>query len=130
MLLGSRCRSPMLAPIAPRGPSSPEVQHFFLERVGYLGGAASRAQGRNVGEALAWWMTTQLYGTTTRTTTSSRFRCTCASSGNPVIYNLQLILFYDTGHLCTCCICKVASTTLSFYTANLDLLALLNTKMC
>ena len=35
----------------------------------------------------------QLYGTaTTRKTTSSRFRCNCASSGNPVIYNSQYFL--------------------------------------
>jgi len=83
-------------PFAPRGPSCPEAQRFFPARVGYLGGAASGAQGQTAGERLAWWMTMQLHGTATmRTTTPSRFRCTCASSGNPVIYNLQLILVYE-----------------------------------
>ena len=49
-----------------------------------------------MGEGLAWWMTTQLHDTATmRTTTPSRFRCIYASSGNPVIYNLQLILVYE-----------------------------------
>ena len=81
-------------PFAPRGPSSPEVQHFFPARVGYL--SASRAQGRTVGEGLVWWTTMKLRGTTTmRTTTQSRCRCICAASGNPVIYNLQLILVYE-----------------------------------
>jgi len=69
---------------------------LLAARVGYLGGAASGAQGRTTGEGLVWWMTTQLHGTaTTRTTTPSRFRYICASSGNPVIYNLQLILVYE-----------------------------------
>jgi len=87
--LGSRCHSPTLVPFAPHGPSSPEVQRFFPARVGYLGGAASGAQGRTMGEGLAWWTTTQLHDTATmRTTTSSRFYCICTSSGNPVIYNL------------------------------------------
>jgi len=90
----SRHRSPTLVPFAPRGPSSPEAQRFLPARVGYLEGAASRAQGQTVGEGLTWWTTTQLHGTATMCmTTPSRFRCTCASSGNPVIYNLQLILF-------------------------------------
>ena len=94
MPLGNHHHSPTLVPIAPRGPSSPEAQHFFPARVGYLRGATSVAQGQTKGEGLAWWMTTQLHDTaTTRTTTSSRFRCTYASSGNPVIYNLMLILF-------------------------------------
>jgi len=93
---GSRHRSPTLAPFAPCVPSSLEVQRFFPARVGYLGGAASGAQGLTTGEGLAWWMTMQLHDTAiTRTTTPSRFRCTCASTGNPVIYNLQLILFYE-----------------------------------
>jgi len=93
---GSRRRSPTLAPFAPRGPSSPKAQRFFPARVGYLEGAASGAQGRTAGEGLVWWTTTQLHGTaTTRTTTPSCFRCICASSGNPVIYNLQLILVYE-----------------------------------
>jgi len=94
--LGSRRRSPTLMSFAPRGSSSPEAQRFFPARVGYLGGAASGAQGRTAGEGLVWWTTTQLDGTaTTRTNTPSRFRCICASSGNPVIYNLQLILVYE-----------------------------------
>jgi len=85
-----RRRSPTLAPFAPREPSNPEAQRFFLARVGYLGGATSGAQGRNTGERLAWCTTTQLHGTaTTRTTTPSRFRCTCTSSG------ILLILFYE-----------------------------------
>ena len=43
-----------------------------------------------------WWMTTQLHDTaTTCTITPSRFRCICASSGNPMIYNLQLIIVYE-----------------------------------
>jgi len=48
--LGSRRRSPTLAPFAPRGPSSREVQCFFPARVGCLGGAAFGAQGRTMGE--------------------------------------------------------------------------------
>ena len=81
---------------APRGPSSLEAQHFFSARVGYLKGAASRAQGRTAREGLTWWMTMQLHGTTTmHTTTLSRFCCIYASSGNPLIYNWQLILFYE-----------------------------------
>jgi len=86
--LGSCRRSPMLAPIAPRGPSSLEARRFFPACVGYIGGATIGAQGQTAREGLTWWMTTQLHGTTTtRTTTSSHFRCTCASSGNPMIYN-------------------------------------------
>jgi len=93
---GSRRRSPTLAPFAPCGPSSPEAQRFFPARVGYLGGAASGAQGRTTREGLVWWTTMQLHGTAiTRTTTPSRFRCICASSGNPMIYNFQLILVYE-----------------------------------
>jgi len=96
MPLGSRRCSSTLAPIAPRGPRGPEPQRFFPVCVGYLGGAAFGAEGQTVREGLMWWMTTQLHGTaTTRTTTLSRFCCTCASSGNPVIYNWQLILFYE-----------------------------------
>jgi hypothetical protein len=91
----------MLTPIAPRGPSSPEAQCFFRARVGYLKGAASRAQGQTAQEGLTWWMTTQLHDTATmRTTTPSRFRCTYVSSGNPVIYNWQLILFYEVKIYC------------------------------
>ena len=94
--LGSRRRSPTLMPFAPHGPSSPEAQRFFPARVGYLSGAASGARGQTTGEGLAWWTTTQLHSTATmRTTTPSRFRCICASSGNPGIYNLQLILVYE-----------------------------------
>jgi len=93
---GSHRRSPTLAPFAPRGPCSPEAQRFFPARVGYLRGTTSRAQGRTMGEGLVWWTTTQLHGTAIMcTTTPSRFRCICASSGNPVIYNLQLILVYE-----------------------------------
>ena len=93
---GSRCRSPTLAPFAPHGPSSPEAQRFFLARVRYLGGAACGAQGRTAGEGFARWTTTQLYGTAaTRTTALSRFCYICTPSGNPVIYNLQLILVYE-----------------------------------
>ena len=44
--VGSRRRLPTLAPSAPRGPSSPEAQRFLPARVGFLGGAASGAQGR------------------------------------------------------------------------------------
>jgi len=98
---GSHRRSPMLAPFAPRGPSSPEAQHFFPARVGYLGGATSRAQGRTAGEGLLWWTTMQLHDTaTTRTTTPSCFRCIYASSGNPVIYNLLFILVYEVENFC------------------------------
>jgi len=96
MLLGSHRYTPTLAPIAPHGRSSLEAQHFFPARVGYLAGATFGAQGRTMAEGLAWWTTMQLHGTTTtRTTTPSRFCCTCASSSNPMIYNLQLILFYE-----------------------------------
>jgi len=94
--LGSRRRSPTLAPFAPRGPSNPEAQRFFTARVGYLGDAASGAQGQTVLEGLAWWTTIQLHGTATmRTSAPSRFRCICTSSGNLVIYNLELILVYE-----------------------------------
>jgi len=94
--LGSRRRSPTLVPFAPHRSSSPKAQLFFPTRVGYLRGAASGAQERTIGEGLAWWTTTQLHGTaTTHTTTPSHFCCICASSGNPVIYNLQLILVYE-----------------------------------
>ena len=44
--VGRRRRLPTLAPSAPRGPSSPEAQRFLPARVGFLGGAASGAQGR------------------------------------------------------------------------------------
>jgi hypothetical protein len=40
----------MLMPTAPHGPSSPEAQGFLPVRVGYLGGAASEAQGRTAWE--------------------------------------------------------------------------------
>jgi len=86
----------MLVRFGLRRPSSPEVQRYFPACVGYLRGAACGAQGRIAGEGLVWWTTMQLHGTaTTRTTTLSRFRCICASSGNPMIYNLQLILVYE-----------------------------------
>jgi len=49
MPLGSRRNSPTLASFAPRGTWQPEAQRFFPARVGYLGGAASGAQGRTVG---------------------------------------------------------------------------------
>jgi len=88
MPLGSRHRSSTLTPIAHRGPSRPEARHFFPAHVGNLGGAASGAQGQTVREGLTWWTTMQLHDTaTTRTSTLSRFCCTYASSGNPVIYN-------------------------------------------
>jgi hypothetical protein len=45
MPLGSRRQPPTLMPTAPRGPSSPEAQRFLPVRVGYLGRAASGAQG-------------------------------------------------------------------------------------
>jgi len=93
--LGRRCCSPTLVPFAPREPSSPEAQRFFPARVGYLRGAASGAQWWTTREVV-WSMTMQLHDTTTmRTTTLSRFRCICESSGNCVIYNLQLILVYE-----------------------------------
>jgi hypothetical protein len=75
---------PTPALVVPRGPSSPEAQRFLPVRVD----TSEVLHLEHKDEPHEKDGREQLHGTTaTRTSTSSRFHCTCVSSGNPVIYN-------------------------------------------
>ena len=86
VVLAAAAAHPTPAPTAPCGPSSPEARRFLPVRVDTS--EVLHLEHKDKPHKGDGRMTSQLHGTAmTCLTTSSHFRCTCASSGNPVIYN-------------------------------------------